>query len=292
MKHHKQRNILILLVVAALLVVSAFYIYPSGKKTHLGLDLQGGLEIVYKAALPNGTEPTRAQLDQTIGIINRRVNGLGVTEAAVQIQGADQISVALPGIKNVDQAVRTVGQTAQLQFFNDGKQRVSGPSDSLAAAVKQAKTQPLIAAAGGRQGRARQARQGRDVDQVPRRRRRSRASTATTTDAALLRLHAAAGHDRQRHHRARARASTSRTAPERADQLHRQGRQAVRRHHPRARHHRPDHRRQPDLRHRARQPDGVRPLRRLQAEPRRHPGHQRRDRPAASPSSRPKTSPW
>jgi protein-export membrane protein SecD len=144
MKHHKRRNILILLVVAALLVVSAFYIYPFGKKTHLGLDLQGGLEIVYKAALPNGQVPSRDQLDQTLSIINRRVNGLGVTEAAVQIQGADQISVALPGIKNVDQAVRTVGQTAQLQFFNDGKQRVAGPSDSLAAAVKQAQTAPLI----------------------------------------------------------------------------------------------------------------------------------------------------
>jgi protein-export membrane protein SecD len=145
MKHRKQRNILILLVVAALLVVSAFYIYPVGKKTHLGLDLQGGLEIVYKAALPNGQTPSRDQLDQTIAIINRRVNGLGVTEATVQIQGANQISVALPGIKNVDEAVRTVGQTAQLLFFNDAKQRVSGPSDSLAAAVQQAKTQPLIA---------------------------------------------------------------------------------------------------------------------------------------------------
>ncbi len=40
--------------------------------------------------------------------------------------------------------MRTVGQTAQLQFFNDGKQRVAGPSDSLAAAVKQAQTAPLI----------------------------------------------------------------------------------------------------------------------------------------------------
>jgi protein-export membrane protein SecD len=145
MKNRKQRNILILLVVAALVVVSGFYIFPFGKKTHLGLDLQGGLEIVYKAALPNGTPPSRAQLDQTINIINRRVNGLGVSEAAVQIQGSDQISVALPGIKNVDQAVRTVGQTAQLLFFNDGKQRVAGPADTLAAAVKTAQTSPLVA---------------------------------------------------------------------------------------------------------------------------------------------------
>jgi protein-export membrane protein SecD len=145
MKHQKQRNIIILLIVAALVVVAVFYIYPPGKKTHLGLDLQGGLEIVYKAELLNSTaKPTADQITQTIGIINRRVNGLGVTEAAVQPQGADQISVALPGVKNVDQAVRTVGQTAQLLFFNDGRQRVAGPSDSLAAVVKQAQDSPLV----------------------------------------------------------------------------------------------------------------------------------------------------
>ena len=40
--------------------------------------------------------------------------------------------------------MQTVGQTAQLQFFNDGKQRVAGPEDSLAAAVKTAQTAPLI----------------------------------------------------------------------------------------------------------------------------------------------------
>ena len=141
---HKQRNLIILLVVAALLVVSAFYIWPPGKKTHLGLDLQGGLEIVYKAALPNGQAPQADQLDQAIGIIDRRVNGLGVTESQVQRQGSDQISISLPGVKNKEQAIKTVGQTAQLQFFNDGKQRVAGPESSLEAAVTQAKESPLI----------------------------------------------------------------------------------------------------------------------------------------------------
>ena len=141
---HKQRNIIILVVVAALLAVSLYYIYPPGKKTHLGLDLQGGLEIVYKAALPDGSTPKADQLDQAIGIIDRRVNGLGVTESQVQRQGADQVSISLPGIKNKEQAIKTVGQTAQLQFFNDGKQRVAGPQDSVAAAVKQAKDAPLV----------------------------------------------------------------------------------------------------------------------------------------------------
>jgi protein-export membrane protein SecD len=144
MRNHKQRNILILVVVAALLVGSVLSIYPPGKKTHLGLDLQGGLEIIYKASLRTGKTVTPAQMSQTVGIINRRVNSLGVTEAQVQVQGTDQISVALPGIKDVAQALNTIGQTAQLQFFVDYKQRVAGPSTSVAAAVKQAETASLI----------------------------------------------------------------------------------------------------------------------------------------------------
>ena len=45
----KQRHIIILPVVAALLAGSVYKIYPPGKKTHLGLDLKGGLEVVFKA---------------------------------------------------------------------------------------------------------------------------------------------------------------------------------------------------------------------------------------------------
>jgi protein-export membrane protein SecD len=144
MRNHKQRNILILVVVAALLVGSLVYIYPPGKKTHLGLDLQGGLEIIYKASLRTGGKVTPAQMAQTVGIINRRVNSLGVTEAQVQVQGTDQVSVALPGIKDVAQALNTIGKTAQLQFFVDYKQRVAGPRTSVAATVKQAETASLI----------------------------------------------------------------------------------------------------------------------------------------------------
>ncbi len=141
---HTQRNLLILAVVAALVAVSIVYIYPPGKKTRLGLDLQGGLEVVYKAALPSGLAPSSDQMSQTISIINRRVNGLGVSEAQVQTQGTDQVSVQLPGVRDMQTALNTIGQTAQLQFFNDGTKRVAGPQSSLAAAVKQAKQSPLL----------------------------------------------------------------------------------------------------------------------------------------------------
>ena len=123
----KQKHIVILLVVAALVAVSVFLIVPPGKKTHLGLDMQGGLEVVYDARTPSGGTPTSAQLNQTVSIMQKRVNGMGTSEAQVQQQGTDQIAVSLPGETNFEHALATIGQTAQLEFFVDYTQRVAGP---------------------------------------------------------------------------------------------------------------------------------------------------------------------
>ncbi len=109
---------------------------PPAKKTHLGLDLQGGLEVVYKAQTTTGQPPSAAEMNQTLNIINRRVNGLGVSEAQVQKQGSDQISVALPGVRNQEQAVSIIGKTAQLWFYDDSKTRVAGPAASQAELLK------------------------------------------------------------------------------------------------------------------------------------------------------------
>lgn len=132
----KQRHLTILLVVAALVGVSLYFIVPPAAKTHLGLDLQGGLEVVYKAQTKTGQPPSPDQVNQTLSIINRRVNGLGVSEAQVQKQGSDQISVALPGVKNQEQAVAIVGKTAQLLFYDDSKTRVAGPAASQEELLK------------------------------------------------------------------------------------------------------------------------------------------------------------
>jgi protein-export membrane protein SecD len=132
----RQRHIIILVVVAALVAVSVYFIIPPAAKTHLGLDLQGGLEVVYKAETRNGQSPTSSQMNLTLGIINKRVNGLGVSEAQVQKQGTDQISIALPGVRNQEQAVSIIGKTAQLLFYDDGKTRVAGPSTSQEELLK------------------------------------------------------------------------------------------------------------------------------------------------------------
>ena len=137
----QKRNWVILLMMAVLVGVSVYWIIPPGVKTRLGLDLQGGLQVVFTAKTADGKAPTSAQLDQAVGILDRRVNGLGVTESQIQRQGSDQISVALPGIKDAEQALAVIGKTAQLQFFKDDPaSRPVGPVSTKEAALKELKT--------------------------------------------------------------------------------------------------------------------------------------------------------
>jgi len=134
----KHRNLIILVVMAALVAVSLYYIIPPSVTTRLGLDLQGGLEVVYTARTAEGKPPTKAQLEQTVGILDRRVNGLGVTESQIQTQGADEIAIALPGITDADKALAVIGKTAQLEFFkDDAESRPVGPVESKEAALKE-----------------------------------------------------------------------------------------------------------------------------------------------------------
>src|SRR6187551_3058648 len=83
----------------------------TGNEPVLGLDLQGGISVVYA---PVGKFKPGA-LDEAKNIIDQRVNGLGVAEPDVQRQG-DTISVDLPGVKDRDKALRIVGRTAELRF--------------------------------------------------------------------------------------------------------------------------------------------------------------------------------
>ncbi|MCX6373138.1 MAG: protein translocase subunit SecD [Actinobacteria bacterium] len=138
----RHRNSIILLVMAVLVAVSLYFIIPPSVNTRLGLDLQGGLEIVYQAKTANGKAPSSSELDQTIGILDRRVNGLGVTESAIQKQGTDQISVSLPGVKDAQQALDLIGKTAQLEFYKDDPQsRPVGPVATRDDALKDLKRQ-------------------------------------------------------------------------------------------------------------------------------------------------------
>jgi protein-export membrane protein SecD len=83
----------------------------------LGLDLVGGLRVLLQAELPTDAF-TIEELQQTANNVARRVNGLGVTEATVQVQGNNRILVELPGITDSQQAVNTIQETALLEFVD------------------------------------------------------------------------------------------------------------------------------------------------------------------------------
>jgi hypothetical protein len=77
----------------------------------LGLDLQGGVSVVLQPTEPVDNE----QLDQSIEIIRRRIDSLGVAEPEITRQG-DTILVQIPGVDDTERALDLVGQTAELRF--------------------------------------------------------------------------------------------------------------------------------------------------------------------------------
>jgi protein-export membrane protein SecD/preprotein translocase SecF subunit len=87
---------------------------------HQGLDLQGGLQVVLEANLPEGQELGEGSMEAARIIVDNRVNGLGVTEPLVQLQGEDRIIVELPGISDPDLAISTIKETGLLEFVDAG----------------------------------------------------------------------------------------------------------------------------------------------------------------------------
>jgi len=77
----------------------------------LGLDLAGGLSVVYKPA----THASNADMQEVVTILNNRVNGLGVSGAAVNLQGKNVV-VSVPGVTDARRVLKLVGETAQLLF--------------------------------------------------------------------------------------------------------------------------------------------------------------------------------
>ena len=127
----RRRNLFILLIVAGLVAGSLVAI--TAKKTRLGLELKGGVELVYEAKPTAQSKVTPESLERAINIMRTRVDQLGVAQPEINRSGEKEIDVALPEVKNVHQAEQEVGKTAQLQFY-DWETNVIGPSGEPAPA--------------------------------------------------------------------------------------------------------------------------------------------------------------
>src|SRR6201994_1538342 len=125
----RRQHVFVLAFVLALVAISGVII--ATKETKLGLELQGGLQLVYEGQ-PTGTntEVSGEDIEDSISIIERRINSLGVSEAEVARLGEKNITVGLPGVTDANRAAEQVGTTAQLYFF-DWEPNLIGPERTI-----------------------------------------------------------------------------------------------------------------------------------------------------------------
>lgn len=103
------------LVVAALAAFGGLAaVLATDTRPRLGLDLEGGVSVILTA---RSEEPPREDIMQkTVEIIRQRIDELGVAEAEVTIGGSNNILIQLPGVEDEQEALETIGSTAQLTF--------------------------------------------------------------------------------------------------------------------------------------------------------------------------------
>lgn len=120
----RKENIYLLLFILALFGFALWAVVPLDSERlgrhglTLGLDLKGGSHLVYEADLSK-KDPSQTDDHAMEGVkqkIERRVNAYGVTEPIIQRQGGNRILVQLPGVKDIDEAIKLIGQTAELDF--------------------------------------------------------------------------------------------------------------------------------------------------------------------------------
>lgn len=138
-------NFVLVILITAFSVMVVLPKTPNiGKETkmHLGLDLQGGVQLLYKIDLSNIKDRTPEQVQsQSIDLIRRRVDGLGVSEP--QIQGTKigndlGVLIELPGISDIETAKAIIGKTAQLRFYELDSNSQPVPTDLVGSDVSRA----------------------------------------------------------------------------------------------------------------------------------------------------------
>src|SRR3954463_4943701 len=113
----RRRHLLVLLIVLGLIAGSAAVI--ATQSTKLGLDLQGGVQLIYQGKpTPPKKSVDAESLQRSLDIMRDRVDAFGVAEPELARTGKDQIEVNLPGVDNAERAAQQVGSTAQLYFYD------------------------------------------------------------------------------------------------------------------------------------------------------------------------------
>ncbi len=117
-------NLAIIVLILALAIVidvphsNGFKFLGRDTKTKLGLDLQGGMQVLLEADVADGQTVTTEQLDTARQILENRSNGLGVSEVVFQTAGNNRIIAEFPGMTNTDEVLNTLKGTGLLEFVD------------------------------------------------------------------------------------------------------------------------------------------------------------------------------
>ena len=138
MKFHGRLRLFLMLLVAVGLGVLSYYGIGAEKlcsvnQIEQGLDLSGGVDIVYEADQEFVSE---SEMTAAVSLLQGRMDWNGWTEAEVAKEGSKRIRVQIPGVENAEEAIEKIGQTGQLSFVDStGKVLLTG--DMVATAEKQ-----------------------------------------------------------------------------------------------------------------------------------------------------------
>lgn len=104
----------------------------------LGLDLQGGVNIVYE---PKDYSPSDEEISAAKAMIQKRLDAKGYTEAEVTVEGSNRLRVDIPGVEDPQKAIEEIGAAGMLRFLDlEGNEIVTGTNISKASAYQNSAT--------------------------------------------------------------------------------------------------------------------------------------------------------
>ena len=116
--------------------ISGLGIYKvSEKEFRMGLDLKGGVRLEYQAELKDiKVEDRSSAMEGLKDVIERRINSFGVAEPQIIVSGGNRLMVELPGVENIEDAKKWIGQTPWLEFLEE---RNASDTEMMIAKIKE-----------------------------------------------------------------------------------------------------------------------------------------------------------
>ncbi len=109
-------GIKLIIVVAAIAVALVLSFNTLKDNLNLGLDLQGGTEVILQGINDDGSAVTDQDMEKLVTVMRERVDAFGVSEPIIQREGSDRLIIQLAGVDDPDKAIEQLGRTAKLEF--------------------------------------------------------------------------------------------------------------------------------------------------------------------------------